>query len=85
MSAETVVVHECTSYFMREILPENLDQYQWAWPSRDGLVQEATEEERRVRSACLDLSPCFFGWPCSRERCYSVPSSILAFLRFHEV
>ena len=77
LPTETVVVHECTTFFMRHLLPKFLGQYMWAWPSRYGenTGEHECQQRREQRSSCLDLSPCFFGWPCSRERCYSVLAS----------
>ena len=77
---ETLLVHECTTFFMRELLPRYLGDHLWVWPRRDG-VEIMTEAQRQQRASCLDLSPCFFGWPRSRERCYSVFASACGLLR----
>lgn len=57
------VLHECTSLFCRDLFPAILSTYSWHWPSRAG--DDSLD-------GAIDLTPCQFGWPASRSRCYTV-------------
>lgn len=56
---ELVIGHECTCGFDREgVLLKHLPQYKWVWPT--------------IEKGSFPLSPCHFGWPCTRDRSYTV-------------
>lgn len=77
---EAMVVHECTSHFVRQQFPDYLPDYSWHWPSRydDGPEPDpegdaGVQDDVPVPERILELSPCYFGWPATRNRSYTVP------------
>ena len=82
------MLHECTSHFVRKQFPQYLPDYQWFWPSRydnggdtggGGDVEnggdpdcDGCDDVDAVPDRILELSPCYFGWPATRNRCYTV-------------
>lgn len=86
LATKDQIQHECTSLFLRSLLPEWLPEYRWQWPiryqdeidsgkgSKDDQNQDhEMEDPETVPDRILDLSPCYFGWPATRSRSYTVP------------
>ena len=63
IQAKDIILHECTPGFDRTILTTHLPAYIWIFPCQaddDGVMNPRS------------LSPFHFGWPCQRDRAYTV-------------